>query len=53
MAKESLKGEEESNTVNATTKEDSDDALVLCVDNPIESWILIQVFLFILPLAEN
>jgi hypothetical protein len=29
-----------SNSVNKTTKEDSDDAIVLCVDNPIESWIL-------------
>lgn len=40
MPKKAKMGEEESNSVNATTGEDSGDALVLCVDSPIESWVL-------------
>ncbi|KAI4374097.1 hypothetical protein MLD38_012135 [Melastoma candidum] len=38
--KKTNKKGDESNSVNAATKEDSDDALVLCVNSSIESWIL-------------
>ncbi|KAJ4736375.1 Transposon Ty1-NL2 Gag-Pol polyprotein [Rhynchospora pubera] len=34
------KREDESNSVNAAAGDDSGDALVLCVDSPIESWVL-------------
>jgi hypothetical protein len=37
--KKAKKRGDESNSVNTTSKKDSDNTLILCVNDPIESWI--------------
>lgn len=40
LKKAKKKKEEEYSSVNSAANDDLDDALVLCVDSPIESWVL-------------